>query len=301
MKRLRSRARWWQPVASVCAALALTLATASCGSDDADKADGPDTNATSSQPAGEGSGPDEGPAEVDFGDVRIEGLSGLGPVCELFSEEQAQRIAPDSDGVDVSGDDYSCIRGSGETGAGIIDGGYVFYENQGGTVDGFEYVAGVGADAYFSTPSTGEPAIYVRVVNTAGTLGADFYLVAGLKVAEDDPEVRDRLREVAIEIVDDIVVLLDAEEEGGGETEPTNSADLEQCETDTRTLKTAITAWNATGSYATAWPTSEADLVAEGVLGEESDLHTLSGSGDEPPTIDKEPGMCADEVIDQLE
>lgn len=82
------------------------------------------------------------------------------------------------------------------------------------------------------------------------------------------------------------------------------------CKADTRTLKTAMVAWNAEWlagddpAFTTPWPTSEADLVAPPtrLLESESALHDLVGdsAGATAPTITASPGQCADEVIIQL-
>lgn len=88
------------------------------------------------------------------------------------------------------------------------------------------------------------------------------------------------------------------------------SADeLERCTTDTKTLKTAMVAWNAqylaggNPNYDTPWPPSERALTAEGtkMLQQESTLHDLVGEGSSAPTIVKAPGRCAGEVIIQLD
>ncbi|MFN8019507.1 MAG: DUF4190 domain-containing protein [Acidimicrobiales bacterium] len=85
-----------------------------------------------------------------------------------------------------------------------------------------------------------------------------------------------------------------------------STASTEQCKTDTKTLKTVMLAWNTeylTGddpSYDTPWPRSEADMVRQQLLQEESDLHDVQGDGARPPTIFKAPGQCSAEEIVQL-
>ena len=86
-------------------------------------------------------------------------------------------------------------------------------------------------------------------------------------------------------------------------------AETNACETDTKTIKTAIAAWNTeylgdTTGYTTAYPTSETALTQTPtkLLQEESSLHNLTanGAGANPPTITKEGTKCADETITQF-
>jgi len=78
-------------------------------------------------------------------------------------------------------------------------------------------------------------------------------------------------------------------------------AQVNACKTDTKTLKTAIVAWNADylsgdSSYSTPWPTSIGDLTtAPKLIQEDSGLHTVSGSGASAPTIAVVAAKCSDE------
>ncbi|MCB0963403.1 MAG: prepilin-type N-terminal cleavage/methylation domain-containing protein [Acidimicrobiales bacterium] len=81
-------------------------------------------------------------------------------------------------------------------------------------------------------------------------------------------------------------------------------AETNACKTDTKTLKTAIAAWNTeyvgdNPDYTTAYPTSMGDLTTAPtkLIQEPSSLHTLTANagGDDPPTIGKASGKCADE------
>ena len=91
-------------------------------------------------------------------------------------------------------------------------------------------------------------------------------------------------------------------------------AEANACKTDTKTLKTAIVAWNteylsgdntAAGFYDTAYPTSMGDLTAANtkLIQEDSRLHSLTAvsAGAAPPTIGKVSGKCTGEgTITQL-
>ena len=84
-------------------------------------------------------------------------------------------------------------------------------------------------------------------------------------------------------------------------------AETNACETDTKTIKTAIAAWNTeylgdNTAYATAYPTSMNDLIAANtkLLQEASSLHSISGTGSAPPTISKVGTKCGDETITQF-
>lgn len=79
-------------------------------------------------------------------------------------------------------------------------------------------------------------------------------------------------------------------------------AETNACKTDTKTIKTAIAAWNTeylgdNPDYTTAYPTAMTDLTDPDtkLLQEPSTLHTLTGTGTTPPTIGKVSGKCADE------
>ena len=86
-------------------------------------------------------------------------------------------------------------------------------------------------------------------------------------------------------------------------------AETNACKTDTKTLKTAIVAWNTEylsgdnpTAYATAYPGSEGALTASAtkLLQDESSLHDLTGGGATVPTITKASGKCGGETITQL-
>ena len=86
-------------------------------------------------------------------------------------------------------------------------------------------------------------------------------------------------------------------------------AETNACKTDTKTLKTAIVAWNTeylSGDnatyYNTAYPPSETALTNSNtkLLQDESTLHDLSGGGATVPSIDKATGKCTKENITQL-
>lgn len=90
----------------------------------------------------------------------------------------------------------------------------------------------------------------------------------------------------------------------GGSTR--DRAENNACETDTKTIKTSIAAWNVeylggNPAYPTAYPTSMEDLVDGGLLTVESSLHTISGSGSTAPTIRKVSGECGGEEITQFD
>lgn len=91
-------------------------------------------------------------------------------------------------------------------------------------------------------------------------------------------------------------------------------AETNACKTDTKTIKTAIAAWNTeylsaeSGSaYDTPYPIASGtngfgDLVASDtqLLQEPSDLHTLTGGNTTAPTIGKVGTKCGDETITQF-